>query len=119
MTHYHYYIVAGRVLDETTRFYQVAVGSTRQATRDYLALVAHAVDHGHYFELRSKQSIEFVTNCLGSLNHCKPCPVMLQVTARELLRSLRASTAPPIPANVLANRHHLNYWLDADYRCKR
>lgn len=119
MTTMYYYICAGRVLDETARFFQVAVGTTRQATRDYLALVAHAVDHGHYFELRSRDTIDFVSRCLDSMKHCKPAPILQRVTARELIRNLRASTAPPLSANVLANRHHLNYWMNVDYRCKR
>lgn len=119
MTHVHYYIAAGSILDESTKIYQVAVGSSKQATRDYLALVAYAVDHGHYFELRNHETIEFMTKVLHSMSNLKPTPVMQRVTARELIRSLRASTALPISPSVLANRHHLNYMLDVDYRLKR
>ena len=38
MKHYYYYIMAGREIDETAQFFKVAVGSSKQAQRDFLYL---------------------------------------------------------------------------------
>ena len=114
MIHYHIYIESGATLDETSRFYKVAVGSSKQAQRDYLFLVAHSVDNGHYFEPVSPKTDEFLEKCwsLAQLDRF----AVLQVTARELVRSFKTGTSLSLSARALRNADYMRYALDTCYR---
>lgn len=98
MTHYHYYIQAGAQLDALSRFYLVAIGNSVQANRDYLFLLSHSVDAGHYFEIRSEESTDFVQRCLQSLSDDAAqfdcvAPILQKIKARDLVRLIKAETA--------------------------
>lgn len=112
MVHLHYYITAGDTIDETTRIFVVSVGTTAQANRDYLFLTAHAVTHGHYFELKSKESAEFVSRLLRE-NHV-PESSMTPVKARDLVRAIKSDTA--VPLSSFGNADYLKKQLDVNYR---
>lgn len=60
MTHYYYYITAGNILDESSHIYQVAIGQSKAELSRYLFLVANAADNGHYFEIFSTKSAQFI-----------------------------------------------------------
>lgn len=67
MVHYYYYVSAGAQCDESTRIWKVAVGTSQQCQRDYAFLVAHALQHGLFFEVVSSRSDEFVKRLRHSL----------------------------------------------------
>ena len=67
MTRYYYYVVAGRQCDQTTQIFKVAVGTNKQSQRDYAFLLANAQQHGHYFEVVSRESDEFIRRLRLSL----------------------------------------------------
>lgn len=116
MTHYHYYIECGQVIDATTRIFKVGIGTTRQADRDFLYLVSYAMSHGHYFHICDSVSSEFVLKLIGA---CREDGVLLtveNVTARVLVRSLKKQERVPLDVDTLRNDHHAKMFLDSNYR---
>lgn len=114
MTHFYYYIVAGKECDETTRIFSVSIGQSKQAQRDFLTLTALSVDLGHFFEIRSDSSSEFVMRLLESL---KPYNVSLQrITARQCVKFLRSCENVPLNPDCLYAAHQQRNALNLDYR---
>lgn len=123
MTTCYYYIKSGNVIDETTRIYCVTVGTSVQANRDFLFLTAYAVQHGHYFEIRSLKSTGFVSRLLQEYIGTLTEPAMTKVTARSLVRALKSGDEIPVPQHVCDNQNHLMTYLSLNYRtakfCRR
>lgn len=121
MKHYYYYIEAGSVIDETTKFYRIAIGASAQDNRDYLYLIARAQQHNHYFEIVTLQSQCFIEKCLASLrsSYSSGVNVAAQVqtiSAREFVKSCKHHCANPLNQSELSNRHQTNKVLSIDYR---
>lgn len=116
MTSCFYYIMAGTVIDSTTRIYSVACGTSTQANRDFLFLTAFAVQHGHYFEIRSQNSTDFISRILDNYKGIITEPAIQRVSSRELVRNLKSSTEIPAAQNVLDNQNHVLHYLSLDYR---
>lgn len=116
MTSCYYYIMAGAVIDSTTRIYSVACGTSTQANRDFLFLTAYAVQHGHYFEIRSNNSTNFISRILDNYKGILTEPAIQRVSSRELVRNLKSSTEIPAAQNVLDNQNHFLHYLSLDYR---
>lgn len=116
MTSCYYYIMAGAVIDSTTRIYSVTCGTSTQANRDFLFLTAYAVQHGHYFEIRSNNSTNFISRILDNYKGILTEPAIQRVSARELVRNLKSSTEIPAAQNVLDNQNHVLHYLSLDYR---
>lgn len=123
MTSCYYYIMAGAVIDSTTRIYSVACGTSTQANRDFLFLTAYAVQHGHYFEIRSNNSTNFISSILDNYKGILTEPAIQRVSARELVRNLKSSTEIPAAQNVLDNQNRVLHYLSLEYRtakfCRR
>lgn len=123
MTSCYYYVKAGAVIDGTTRIYSVACGTSTQANRDFLFLTAYAVQHGHYFEIRSNNSTNFISSILDNYKGILIEPAIQRVSARELVRNLKSSTEIPAAQNVLDNQNHVLHYLSLEYRtakfCRR
>lgn len=118
MSKRHYiYIEAGAQIDATSRFFNVAIGTTKQATRDYLFLMAHSVSHGFYFEPVSDISDNFLEKIAHSLSFNSVLGLGVQhVDARCLVRSIKAQVAMPISAAQLTNGDYQRLMLNEDYR---
>lgn len=116
MTSCYYYIMAGAVIDSTTRIYSVACGTSTQANRDFLFLTAYAVQHGHYFEIRSNNSTNFISSILDNYKGILTEPAIQRVSSRELVRSLKSDTSIPAAQHVLDNQNHVLHYLSLDYR---
>lgn len=123
MTSCYYYIMAGAVIDSTTRIYSVACGTSTQANRDFLFLTAYAVQHGHYFEIRSNNSTNFISSILDNYKGILTEPAIQRVSSRELVRNLKSDTSIPAAQNVLDNQNHVLHYLSLEYRtakfCRR
>ena len=114
MVHYYYYVSAGAQCDESTRIWKVAVGTSRQCQRDYAFLVAHALQHGHYFEICSPGSDDFIMKLRHSLAKFN---VQLEwLSCRDLCRELRQVTATPCAAGALAGAHRQRKSINLNYR---
>lgn len=114
MTHYYLYIAAGTELDATAKFFKVAVGSSRQSQRDYLFLLAHSVNHFHFFEIWSNDVDAFLDKCwtLSGLNRT----MLQQVSARELVRAFKSNTYPTLSQQALHNANYQRFALNVAYR---
>ena len=114
MTHYYHYIAADTSLTADTPFYMVGVGTSKQATNDYLYLIAYAAEHGHYFELFSSQSTEFVRKCEKSL--APSIPQSVKISARDLVRMFKNNERPAVNSPATPAQHFAKMQLDANYR---
>lgn len=114
MKHLHYYIEAGDEVTKSDNFYIVAVGHGKQADRDFLFLTAHAVSCGHFFEVRSAKTQQFVSRLAESLQ-LDALPFK-SITARDLVRHFKANTRPAFAQNQLDNDAHARRFLSTNYR---
>lgn len=114
MTHYYYYIIAGAQCDENTRLFKVGVGSSKQGQRDYLFLTAFAVEHGHYFELVSDKTDDFVRRINLSLGGILPSIMVL--SSREMVRYLKGAGLPTLSNDALLSNDAQLKVLNTNYR---
>lgn len=115
MTHKYLYIQEdSNVLDENSPIYIVMVGATPQANRDYLFLTSHAVSHGHYFELWNRQTAIFVGKIIKS--YPDALSRIKKVSARQLVRHIKANTECPFSENQLHNSMHMQMTIDTYFR---
>ena len=113
MTRYYYYIKAGMALDRSSSFYRVAVGDTERGHRQTAWLEAYALEHGHFFVLVDSESSCFVMDCLESIG--LDGGTIKQVTAPDLIRSLRTSCEVPAVYSAILHRHKLLMQVDPHY----
>lgn len=114
MTRYYYYVVAGRQCDQTTQIFKVAVGTNKQSQRDYAFLLANAQQHGHYFEVVSRESDEFIRRLRLSLAEYD---VQLEwLSCRDLSALLRSVTTSPLQPSALHAAHLQRKTLSLNYR---
>lgn len=114
MTHYYLYIEAGQVLDETARFYQVGIGTSRQANSDYLYLLSRATESGHYFALWSDEVDDFLSKVKKSLHRSDLTPQ--RILARDYVRACKAAVAVPPSVTAAVNADHMRKNFDTTYR---
>lgn len=108
MTHYYYLIEAGRVIDDTTKFYKIAVGTSKQANRDYLTILALATEKNWFFEIVSPKSTEFVTKIAESVAGPQVELPLLSLhfrllSARDFVRSQKQNISVPLTSNSCRN----------------
>jgi hypothetical protein len=114
MTHYYYYIESGAILDDSARLFKVGIGTSRQSQRDYLALTAFAVNHGHYFELVSEKSDEFMHRVTLSLG--RVFSDIIHLSSRELCRYLKGAGLPALSNSQLLSADSQLRFLNTSYR---
>ena len=112
MKHKYLLIECGRMFDETAHLYQVWVGTGKQADRDYLAIVAHSVACGYYFELWTSQVDEFYSMLL---RHYPTLPQLEKIDARDYVRNLKQALRQPMSCQSLSNKHHLKNAISTQY----
>lgn len=114
MTHYYYYIECGATVNSESTIYKVGVGTSDQAQRDYLFLTSHAVDAGHYFEIVSDTSTNFINRIQNSVF---PYQVSIKaISARNLVRYFKGLGGMPLSPEQLHAAHSARFATDIDYR---
>lgn len=114
MTHFYYYIESGAILDENARLFKVGIGTSRQSQRDFLALTAFAVNHGHYFELVSDKTDEFLRRVTLSLG--RSFSDIIHLSSRELCRYLKGAGLPALSNSQLLSADSQLRFLNSSYR---
>lgn len=116
MTRKFIYIECGDQLTTESNFFVVSVTQqTKQGMRDFLFLTAYSADHQHYFCQWSQEVDLFLDKVAKSLEY----PVrerMQKVSARDLVRAFKASTAIPLSSSSLHQQERMRYFLDTNYR---
>lgn len=114
MVHYYYYVSAGAQCDSRTKIYKVAVGTTKQCQRDYSFLMAFALQHGHYFEIVSRESDDFIIKLRHSLVEFNV--QMDWLSCRDLVQELRDTVSHTLDSAVLRSNHLQQKALNLNYR---
>lgn len=96
MRHKYLYVECGAVIDDTAKAFQVYVGTSKQANRDFLAITARAASNGHFFQLWSIEVAEFFHRLLTAHPALRKYEA---VTEREFVRSFKARDAPHVGTN--------------------
>lgn len=112
----HLLIESGALVDENTRCYCVMIGTSKSDMRDYLYLVAWSVQHGGYFKLWDKEVSDFYQKLRESVPNMLP---LMNVSAREMVRNIKAKTRPELPQTLLTNQHYMLKYLNVNYRINR
>ena len=113
MTHYYLYISCGTSLDENSRFYKVAIGSSIQQTRFRAFLESYAIEHGHFFVLWDNDAIDFLNRCLQSVN--MSLSQVTFCTGKELCNYFKGIAGSPYSLTSNMQRHDLLRRIDAAY----
>lgn len=114
MTHYYYYIESGAILDDSARLFKVGIGTSRQSQRNFLYLTAFAVNHGHYFELVSGETDDFMRRVTLSLGRVFSDVIVL--SSRELCRYLKGAGLPALSNSQLLTADSQLRFLNTSYR---
>lgn len=120
MTSIYIYIEAGRVIDASTKFFKVEVGTGRQSNRDYLFMLGFAMSRNYYFEIQSRETDEFLYKIAQSLG-TYPAPLTLEalniqhVRVRDLVRAIKKSEKAASKPIVRNNIEHQRDFLDSNY----
>ena len=122
MNHFHVLITAGREIDHTSRFYLLEVGSTMQANRDYLFVLAWAENHGYYFHIKDADTMEFLNHVAASLYPSAKFPLSeiqaKRMKIRDFVRSIKTHTAQPLNQSLIDSQNHLLNELNTNYHLK-
>ena len=114
MKSYYLYIEAGQEVNDTSKFFKVAIGTSARDQRDLRTLMLWAEKNGHYFKVWSREVDDFVKNLARSLQ--VPILPLTWLSCRELCRYLNSQTLPPmVPAQLEASNHQAML-LNLDYR---
>lgn len=108
----HLYIEAGTVIDASTRYYNVWIGQSAQAERDYLFIRSYADQHNHYFAVYDLVVTDFLTNIHSNYDNVD----IIDIDARDLVRHIKSATRPALSATYLHNQHTLMTQLSSAYR---
>lgn len=114
MNHYYYYVIAGRECGSDTKILKISIGSSLQGRRDFLFLTAYSVEHGHYFELVSDRSDEFISRLRQSL--LADGVSMEYCSGRSLVRLLKTGDRPTLSNAQLLSADAQLRALNIDYR---
>ena len=120
MTRNYIYIEAGRVIDTSSRFFRVSIGTSIQANRDYLFLLAYATDHNYFLELNSAAVADYLLNIAKSLgSSCDGRALDIlniqNVKVRDLVRALKSSTKISAKYLTRSCEEHQRDLLDSAY----
>lgn len=113
MKHKYLLIECGREIDIDSHFCFIYVGSSKQAQRDYLTILANSVSCGYYFELYSTEVAKFLLNVMESVSHQI---TLHSIDARDYCRALKQNVSLPNDEELLRNRHHMLNFLNTNYR---
>lgn len=115
MTHKYLYIREdGALLSETSPIYIVMIGTSSQANRDYLFLTSYAVEHGHFFQLWNRETAFFLSKIIEE--YPNQGSRLIKISARQLVRNLKANLESPLTENQLRNQIHLQKVVDTYFR---
>lgn len=112
MTHKYLLIEAGQLIDETTHCYIVMIGTSKQADRDYLAILANSMSCGYYFELYKQVQAEFLYRIQREYTNLPP---LQSITARDYVRAMKQNLREPLNSQNLSQAHHMRNMLSLQY----
>ena len=120
MKHRYLLIEASTLVDETSRFYFLNLGSTRQDNRDFLYVTALSMSKGYYFELYNEDARSFLTKVAQSLHPSSKTPLhdlsIVSASFRDYVRAHKANVVLNESPNVRESRLKMKSYLDANYR---
>ena len=120
MTSIYIYIEAGRVIDASTKFFKVEVGTGRQSNRDYLFMLGFAMSRNYYFELQSRETDEFLYKIARGMGKY-PAPLTLEalniqhLRIRDLVRAIKKSEKAAQNPTLRRFSEHQRDFLDSNY----
>lgn len=118
MTKYYLYVMAGATIDESSRWFRVAIGASAAERRVLSSLQFYAAGHGHYFKCWCREVDEF----LGELvRHYPDNMPLVPIKGAQLLAFFKHGALPAVPSHVLTNMHYFNMKTSSAYlsSCRR
>lgn len=121
MVRFYYFINAGKVVDNSTTFYKVAIGSSSQCQRDFSFLVEFCRQHQCWLAQVSSDSKDFLARVALSISEDQQRNPLLglplvPIKIRDLVRFLKTGARVPCHLSSLLNRGRFRSLLDLNYR---
>lgn len=114
MKHKYLYIQAGAQLDESSKPYNVMVGSSKQDRRDHAFLSDYARKNGFYFEKGSEKVFSFLRKIQSSVENL---PQLKLVDVCTLVKDIKSCTDSPYAAASLHNNDTNLHSISLNFRC--
>lgn len=113
MTRNYLYIVAGKAVDQNSKFFMVGIGESVKMRKHQAWLEAYAFEHGHFFVKWTHDAVEFCRKCLESVGW--KMDVVQMIKAPDLVKFLGKGEKAPIFLQSAMNRHRLLMKIDSSY----
>ena len=114
MTRFYLFIDAGKVVDESTAFYRVGIGTSKRDVSCFRQLARIATAKGSYFHRWDNTTSDFLTRCIGSVyggtNALVVASHLIPIKCGDLVKVLEGrQTAKPLQDAVKQASHLLRF----------
>ena len=114
MTRFYLFIDAGKMVDESTAFYRVGIGTSKRDVSCFRQLARIATAKGSYFHRWDNTTSDFLTRCIGSVyggtNALVVASHLIPIKCRELVKVLEGrQNAKPLQDAVKQASHLLRF----------
>lgn len=113
MTQIYLLIEAGDILDESTNFYFVNVGTSRHAQYSYRSLLSLCQQRNWYFKLRDADVSQFLRRIFTSIPNHRP---VIKCDVCDMIRNFKQGTRPPLSPAQVANQKRMDYYFNLSFR---
>ena len=114
MTRFYLFIDAGKMVDESTAFYRVGIGTSKRDVSCFRQLARIATAKGSYFHRWDNSTSDFLTRCIesvyGGANALVVASHLIPIKCRELVKVLEGrQNAKPLQDAVKQASHLLRF----------
>lgn len=114
MTRFYLFIDAGKVVDGSTAFYRVGIGTSKRDVSCFRQLARIATAKGSYFHRWDNTTSDFLTRCIGSVyggtNALVVASHLIPIKCGDLVKVLEGrQTAKPLQDAVKQASHLLRF----------
>lgn len=120
MTRFYLFIDAGKVVDESTAFYRVGIGTSKRDVSCFRQLARIATAKGSYFHRWDSSTSDFLTRCIesvyGGSNALVVASHLIPINCRELVKVLEGRQVAVPLQDAVRQASHLLRFQSLNYR---
>lgn len=120
MTRFYLFIDAGKVVDESTAFYRVGIGTSKRDVTCFRQLARIATTRGSYFHRWDNSTSDFLTRCIesvyGGSNALVVASHLIPIKCRELVKVLEGRQGAKPLQDAVKQASHLLRFQSLNYR---
>ena len=116
MTKIFILIEAGEMIDDTTNFYYISVGSSSSQIRAKSKIAQICSEKNYYFKVRDAVSTDFLAKVFKSIPDHRQ---VIKVGVSEMWKHFRNNTRPCLTQTQVTNNNYLLSRIDINFRVRR